>query len=312
MLQSILDEYNALRDMGMDANSALAPLKARIDKLDASDKAELVRRVRDLELRRAVGNVQPTTTTEVKAAPSPAPAKPTPTASPEMTLPVPPVQIKKLTTLGGASGTPPAAPPAAQPAPAMPAELPRQQGAPKAPPSPLAAGLDDELIACPKCGRSSRNTEIFCPFCGTFLQESAVSFQTLKLETEAEEVSPDYFGAQTILVLYIRHNKNQFRIQPQTFNREMIVGRSDATAPVTPDIDLVNQGGGELGVSRMHLSLKYDRTQNTLSAADLRSSNGSFVNNQRLHPNEIRVLRSGDELRLGKLIMTVVFQHPAE
>ncbi|PJF25755.1 MAG: hypothetical protein CUN53_11175 [Phototrophicales bacterium] len=60
----------------------------------------------------------------------------------------------------------------------------------------------------------------------------------------------------------------------------------------------------------MHLSLSYDPTNDTLSVTDLRSSNGSFVNNQRLHSHEVRVLRTGDELRLGKLVLGVVFQHP--
>lgn len=166
-------------------------------------------------------------------------------------------------------------------------------------------------IQCPKCRRIVPATEVFCPTCGTFLQDGIASaFKTIRLEEEPNTFKPDYFGATSTLVLFVRHNKNQYRIQPQSFKREIIIGRSDGSAPVTPDIDLANQDAGKLGVSRMHLSLHYDPDNNTLSVTDLRSSNGSFVNNQRLHSHEVRVLRTGDELRLGKLVLGVIFQHP--
>mgnify|MGYP005842072929 CR=1 FL=1 len=168
-----------------------------------------------------------------------------------------------------------------------------------------------KTIECPKCRRIVPVAEVFCPTCGTFLQDEVGSaFKTVRLDDEPNTFKPDYFGATSTLVLFVRHNKNQYRIQPQSFKREIIIGRSDGSAPVTPDIDLANQDAGKLGVSRMHLSLSYDPTNDTLSVTDLRSSNGSFVNNQRLHSHEVRVLRTGDELRLGKLVLGVVFQYP--
>jgi hypothetical protein len=177
--------------------------------------------------------------------------------------------------------------------------------------APPPAAERGNTVQCPKCRRIVPATEVFCPTCGTFLQDEVVSaFKTVRLEDEPNTFKPDYFGATSTLVLFVRHNKNQYRIQPQSFKREIIIGRSDGSAPVTPDIDLANQDAGKLGVSRMHLSLSYDPTNDTLSVTDLRSSNGSFVNNQRLHSHEVRVLRTGDELRLGKLVLGVVFQHP--
>ena len=44
---------------------------------------------------------------------------------------------------------------------------------------------------------------------------------------------------------------------------------------------------------------------------DMRSANGTHVNGQRLGPGEVRVLRHGDRLRLGKLEMAVTILHAA-
>jgi pSer/pThr/pTyr-binding forkhead associated (FHA) protein len=41
---------------------------------------------------------------------------------------------------------------------------------------------------------------------------------------------------------------------------------------------------------------------------DLNSSNKTYINGQRVHPHEVRALRDGDELRLGKIIFTVAFK----
>jgi pSer/pThr/pTyr-binding forkhead associated (FHA) protein len=49
---------------------------------------------------------------------------------------------------------------------------------------------------------------------------------------------------------------------------------------------------------------------NTVVIVDLDSVNHTYINGQRLHPKEVRVLRDGDELRLGKLSIKVTFKHP--
>ena len=74
-----------------------------------------------------------------------------------------------------------------------------------------------------------------------------------------------------------------------------------------PDIDLAAFNAEELGVSRLHAVLK--RHENTVSISDLNSKNNTYINGQRLHPNEVRALRDGDEIRLGRLAMKVSFKH---
>ena len=91
----------------------------------------------------------------------------------------------------------------------------------------------------------------------------------------------------------------------------MIVGRSTKGSVLAPDIDLTNKQASDLGVSRLHLSIGFDAEHESILIADLGSANGSYINGQRMMPKEVRVLRHGDELRLGKLVLLASFRHPA-
>jgi pSer/pThr/pTyr-binding forkhead associated (FHA) protein len=50
------------------------------------------------------------------------------------------------------------------------------------------------------------------------------------------------------------------------------------------------------------------RGEDTLTLVDLGSTNGTHLNGQRLIPNQPRVLRDGDEVRLGKLVFHIFFK----
>lgn len=51
------------------------------------------------------------------------------------------------------------------------------------------------------------------------------------------------------------------------------------------------------GVSRLHVRLDYEHEQVTVT--DLGSTNGTYVNNQRLEPHKARRLKAGDVVNLG-------------
>ncbi|NJL93362.1 MAG: FHA domain-containing protein [Anaerolineae bacterium] len=51
-----------------------------------------------------------------------------------------------------------------------------------------------------------------------------------------------------------------------------------------------------------------ERQNQTLTLVDNNSVNYTFINGERVHPHERRVVRDGDELRLGKLTLRVSFQ----
>lgn len=114
-----------------------------------------------------------------------------------------------------------------------------------------------------------------------------------------------FFGSESMLVLVLRDSNISFKVRPQKHPRPLTIGRSDAAT--TPDIDLTEFGGASLGVSRSHVSLYYDPKTATLAVTDMNTVNGTFINGVKLLPQEVRVLRHGDELRLGQLVMAVHF-----
>ena len=87
---------------------------------------------------------------------------------------------------------------------------------------------------------------------------------------------------------------------------ELMLGRSDLQTGWAPDLDMSPFGGAEMGVSRRHASIR--RGENTLMLVDLGSANGTHLNGQRLTPDQPRVLRDGDEVRMGKRVFRNYFK----
>lgn len=82
---------------------------------------------------------------------------------------------------------------------------------------------------------------------------------------------------------------------------ELTVGRADPDSHFFPDVDTNPANGEALGVSRRHARLSASAGQ--VYIEDLGSTNFTFVNRQRLQPGQRFAIRSGDEVRLGRLVM---------
>lgn len=82
-------------------------------------------------------------------------------------------------------------------------------------------------------------------------------------------------------------------------------GRRDVDRNVFPDIDLSPYGGLKEGVSREHARLV--AKDNRILVQDMGSSNGTFINGEKLQGNETRRLRDGDDLQLGYMNLQVNF-----
>jgi pSer/pThr/pTyr-binding forkhead associated (FHA) protein len=82
-----------------------------------------------------------------------------------------------------------------------------------------------------------------------------------------------------------------------------VVGRSDPVSNFYPDIDLQPHDAMEQGVGRRHVLLLV--RDNQVFAEDLDSTNGSFLNRKRLIPRVPQPVQSGDELRLGTMVLTI-------
>jgi hypothetical protein len=82
---------------------------------------------------------------------------------------------------------------------------------------------------------------------------------------------------------------------------QALLGRADTASNVFPDIDLTPHGALERGVGRRHFQLRVQG--GTIVGEDMASTNGSFVNGQKLAPRTPVILKNGDELRLGQLVL---------
>jgi len=166
-------------------------------------------------------------------------------------------------------------------------------------------------VSCSNCGKKNRTSDVFCYACGHMLEMPPGEFDTRHFEDADNSLfSADYFGQESIMILHFRDANFDFELRPQLSNHEVIVGRSTDHSAMSPDVDLAELNAAELGVSRLHLSMMHEAEHNAIRIYDLGSANGSYINGQKLHPKEVRMLRSGDELRLGKLVINITFMHP--
>ncbi len=167
-------------------------------------------------------------------------------------------------------------------------------------------------VSCPNCGKTNQRHEIFCYACGHLLEPLQSAHNTRHFgDADTEKIGKQFFGPDSVLGVRVRGTAESVELRPQNINHEIIIGRSTPGSPIVPDIDLVGKQGADYGVSRMHANLSYDTIQNVILISDLGSANGTFLNGERLVAKEVRVLRHGDELRLGHMVVMISFRHPA-
>jgi hypothetical protein len=181
---------------------------------------------------------------------------------------------------------------------------------------------------CPKCGHLNRAGILVCEKCGTLLigdeqvggtkrfeeQQAAASLTTIGASTGITETNEivtaavitagsNQFTDNMVLRLEIEGAPTPILLHPKF---ETSLGRRDPATGTMPDVDLSAYAGYRLGVSRKHaiIRLKNER----LEIYDLGSSNGTSVNGTRLTPHQPQILRDGDELLLGKMMVRVLFQ----
>jgi hypothetical protein len=282
-MQDIYNEYARMRQNGMDAKSVLNVLRDQIAALSKPQREELANSLRAWEGRPASARsaaASPVSTVPVSAAP----VSDAPNADASS-------QLKAIKPLKSSSSTTVKIVP---------------------PPTAVAPEVKEvSWIICNNCGKSNQKHEVFCYSCGQVLDTGKVSNETRNFNSpDADTLDSEYFGTESVLALRVRGSTDPYEIRLQKADHEVILGRVTSSAAMAPDIDLSSRQGADLGVSRMHLSLRYDADNHAVLASDLGSANGSFINGQRLLAKEVRVLRHGDELRLGKLVMAVSFRHP--
>lgn len=84
---------------------------------------------------------------------------------------------------------------------------------------------------------------------------------------------------------------------------DVVFGLGGGAKPTTPDFDLSLHGGGDKGVSRLHMLLRPKRTE--LVAIDLSSTNGTRLNGELVEPGKEIPVKNGDLISLGVMTFTL-------
>ena len=185
--------------------------------------------------------------------------------------------------------------------------------------APAAGGM-----TCTNCGAQLQPGSAFCDMCGAPVSAPALSPAQPQYPSPAPQ--PQYQQSQYPQTQYQQPVAQPFQTPQQPFGggpayppmggrlvvqgsgaqiafppgkAEIIVGREDAASNMFPDIDMNNHGGDEGGVSRRHARISIRGGQFYLE--DLGSVNFTFVNRQKLTPNQPHPLNNGDEIQFGRV-----------
>jgi len=151
-----------------------------------------------------------------------------------------------------------------------------------------------------RCSQGHENPDgsAFCDECGERLVPAEIS-----PAPTAPSDEPTVPGVETTPEvtprLVVQADGSEFDLSGKS---EVLIGREDPASNIYPDIDLTPHGGEEGGVSRMHAKIFLDAGQYMVE--DENSTNFTHLNRQKLSPKTPTPIKDGDELRLGRVVMT--------
>ena len=166
------------------------------------------------------------------------------------------------------------------------------------------------MIKCPTCQAEHPENTLFWDQCGSYLRGGnqietdhlAKGELTWQEREEMDEAPGVDITSPLGLKLTILDSGRDVEV-PLT--KEVNIGRLDPASVWFPEVDLTRDDALHKGVSRHHA--KITKRGNEVFIEDLGSINGTFLNRNKLIPYLPQALKSGDELRFGKLILRVSF-----
>lgn len=170
------------------------------------------------------------------------------------------------------------------------------------------------MTQCPQCKKDNRDGVKICDYCGAPLIDVVEQAATRALgDTDFEENVPKWGSARyqqriTFNVMMDNGEEKSFEIDTTEID-QLAIGRVDPVSKEAPPIDLTDYNALDKGVSRRHANLI--RKDGSLHIVDLGSGNGTFLNGQRLVADQPRVIRDGDDIRFGYLVIRVSFERDA-
>jgi hypothetical protein len=170
---------------------------------------------------------------------------------------------------------------------------------------------------CPVCKYKNEVGVLECILCGTPLENgngsSSKHATTNVVAAEAaafpQPVPPILQKSLPVptqgIAIYALESDTPIAVQEAG---EFILGRKMTDELDGPIVDLQQAGGYDHGVSRHHSLIR--ATDDGYEIVDLGSTNGTWLEKQRLVPGRRYPLESGARIHLGRLALLVIYQKP--
>jgi FHA domain-containing protein len=167
------------------------------------------------------------------------------------------------------------------------------------------------MITCVVCRNREQEGELYCSECGSRLTgnrpatgpHTTTAYAATSRIREMPAAAPAAAGVLRSgqITLTIDGVGQAVVLEGRT---EYVLGR-EGQEQVIPDLNLNAYGARDKGVSRVHAALRCERGRVYL--IDLGSTNGTRLNGQPVPAHQPAPVASGDEIRLGKLLLRISF-----
>lgn len=159
---------------------------------------------------------------------------------------------------------------------------------------------------CPSCDTENLPGILFCVQCGTYLPSGGPLRTEPFSGSEGSRARPWRYEEGNVedkMLSVALEVVSTGREMSLPLDVEILIGRLDAAHGIFPEVDLAADGGLEHGISRRHARI-YMRESHCF-IEDLDSTNGTFLNDERLTPYLPYRFNDGDALSLGTLQLKI-------
>ncbi len=165
---------------------------------------------------------------------------------------------------------------------------------------------------CPVCkNKNERNTSV-CKYCGAQLDEYPTSAAATTKNTDPpsytsvknEQLPLSALIPKDGIAVYVAGTAKPVFLCSE---KEFVIGRkTEGDAPGETIFDLSESDGFKMGISRRHAAIR--QAEARYEVIDLSSTNGTWLNDERLIPNKPYPFVSGSQLRVGRLRFIISYQ----
>jgi pSer/pThr/pTyr-binding forkhead associated (FHA) protein len=167
------------------------------------------------------------------------------------------------------------------------------------------------MITCDTCGNQEYKGVLFCGNCGSQLAfTTSEKVNTLVYTSQIRQMNLDISNTipkklleEREFILFYPEREEAIELPVQN---EFSIGRLVEGQVIAPDVDLNKYEAYNLGVSRLHATVRIDPQKNKVFIIDQGSANGTFVNGYEIPANSEVPLNHGDVLTLGKFSLKVI------